>query len=88
MTQEELQRMFQEKMNGGQQQQSSLTRQPSVKELDEFIDRCCKEKEEVLYSLGQALNFKISKSYHSVYEGEILPLVLQRIQQRLNKGEV
>ncbi|AGH32253.1 hypothetical protein VPHG_00190 [Vibrio phage 11895-B1] len=74
-------------MQGGQQQQSCLTRKPTQEELDKFIDRC-KERDETLYSLFQAINFKLERQPHSIPEGEILPKVLTRIKERVEGGEV
>ena len=61
----------------------------SVEQLDEFINRCMTEKDETLLTLGQALHTRVTRAQMiSILEAQILPIVLQRIQQRLNKGEV
>lgn len=87
MNQDDLQRMFQQKMSGGQQQ-SCLVRQPTVKELDEFIDRCLK-RDETLHTIAQSLQYTLQQAPMTTQPmQEIYPLVLQRIQQRLQKGEV
>ena len=57
-----------------------------VEKLDLFIDRCCNERDETLYSLAQALIFKLERGMHSVPEEEIYPKVITRIQQRLEEG--
>ena len=82
MNPEEVMKMFAQ-----QQQQNCLLRKPTEEEIDTFIDRCCKEKDETLYTLFQALAFKIERSVHSIPEGEIYPLVLERIKQKLEGGE-
>lgn len=88
MNQEELQRMFQEKMNGGGQQQSCLSRNPTEKETDTFIDRCMK-RDETLQTLGQALIWKLKQAPMCTQpEQEVLPQGINRIQARLQKGEV
>lgn len=56
-------------------------------QLDEFIDRVIAEKYETLYSLAQALQYKIQQApMISVAEVQIYPLVIQRIGQRMNQG--
>jgi hypothetical protein len=83
LTHEEMLRM----MQGAQMQQASTAHIP-LEKIDEFIDRCCKEKDETLFSLGQALQWKLQQSpMISFPELEVYPQVLQRLQQRLNKGE-
>lgn len=81
MNQEQLRRMLQ-----GQNQQQG---QPEkVSDLDKFIDRCMKEKDETLFSLGQGINMYLQRSQILSYlELEVYPQVLQRIQIRLNEGE-
>lgn len=69
-------------------QGSSLTRQPTIQELDEFIDRCMKKEDINLHMLAQNLAYRLQPPNNhtvilSVYEVEIYPLVLQRIKQRI-----
>jgi hypothetical protein len=66
------------------QQQSNQVEVPVAK-LDEFIDKCL-ERDETLLTLGQSLSFKLQYQWHSPAEGSVLPLVIQRIQQRINEG--
>lgn len=83
MTQDELLRIM--KSQGGQQQQ---THPEKVEDLDLFIDRCMKEKDETLFSLGQGINMYLQQSQILSYvELEVYPQVMQRIQIRLNEGE-
>lgn len=85
MNEQDILNMMRQQMSG--MQQSVLSRQPTVEELDKFIERCCKEKDETLYSLAQALVFKLERCVHSIPEGEIYPTVIARIQQLLDEGE-
>lgn len=57
--------------------------------IDKFIEKCTSiEGDFTLYSLGQSISFKLQKSpMISFEEQRILPLVLKRIQEKLNKGE-
>ena len=79
-------KIFQQQMNGGMQS-SSLTRQPTTVELDEFIDRCMEEHDLNPQMLFQQIVYKIQPpeghtTFHSIPEGEIYPLVLNRIKER------
>lgn len=60
-----------------------------VELIDKFIEKCTSiEGDFTLYSLGQSISFKLHKSPMISFEEErILPLVLKRIQEKLNKGE-
>ena len=87
MNPEDIIRAMQQQMNGGMQQSSSLTRQPTTAELDEFIDRCMEEHDLNPQMLFQQIVYKIQPpeghtTMHSIPEGEIYPLVLDRIKQR------
>lgn len=83
MNQEDILRMM-----GGQRGSRQQVTPEHVEKLDEFIDRCCKEKDETLYSLGQACHLHLQQGRVLSYvEAEVLPQVLQRIQERMNKGE-
>lgn len=67
------------------QQQDQI--QVPVDKLDLFIDRVVAEKDETLYSLAQALQYKLQQApMISVAEAQIYPLVIQRIGQRMNQG--
>lgn len=70
-----------------QQNRSVLTRQPTTEELDKFIDKIVAEKDETLYSTFQAIAFKLERGVHSLPEGEIYPLVLNRIKERVEGEE-
>lgn len=79
-------RQMRQQMNG-MQQQSSLTRQPTTAELDKFIDRCVEEHDLNPQMLYQQIVYKIQPpeghtTMHSIPEGEIYPLVLDRIKER------
>ena len=78
MNQEDIIRMMQGQMGGGQQQ-SWLERQPTTKELDTFIERCKNELGYTEHSLFDTIKFRLEQGVHSPIEGEILPMVLQRI---------
>jgi hypothetical protein len=46
------------------------------------------EKDETLYSMAQVLQYKLQQApMISVAESQVYPLVIQRIQQRLQNGE-
>jgi len=69
-------------------QASYLKRQPTVQELDKFIDLCMEKADYNLYMLFQDISCKLQPPNNnavvlSVYEVEIYPLVLQRIKQRI-----
>lgn len=85
MNEQDLLNMVRQQMGG--MQQSVLSRQPTVEEVDKFIDKCCNDRDETLYSLAQALIFKLERCVHSIPEGEIYPMVIARIQQRLEEGD-
>jgi DNA-binding PadR family transcriptional regulator len=60
--------------------------QVPVEKLDLFIDRVLAEKDETLYSMAQALQYKLQQApMISVAESQIYPLVLNRIAQRLQQ---
>lgn len=87
MNPEDIIRAMQQQMNSGMQQQSSLTRQPTTSELDKFIDRCMEEPDLNPQMLFQEIVYKIQPpeghtTMLSIPEGEIYPLVLDRIKQR------
>jgi len=83
MTHEEMIRM----MQGAQMQHSSTAHIP-IEKLNLYIDRVLAEKDETLYSMAQALQWKLQAAPMVSYpELEVLPQVLHIIQQRLNKGE-
>lgn len=71
----------------GQKPESVLTRKPTIEEIDLFIDRVMKEKDETLYSMHQAIVFKLERQPHSLVESEIYPLVLERLVERYNKED-
>ena len=82
MTQEDILRMMQQQT--GKRDDIQI---PTDK-LDEFIDRCIKEKDYTLHSLAQDINFQLTQAPLVSYpELEILPLCLQRIKERLVGGE-
>lgn len=79
---------FIKQMQGQQSQQQEVEKIDEEK-LDLFINRCREEKDETLFSLGQALNYKLNAAPMITFEEVwILPQVLKRIEERLNKGEV
>lgn len=87
MNPEDIIRAMQQQMNDGMQQSSSLTRQPTTAELDEFIDRCMEEHDLNPQMLFQQIVYKIQPpkghaTITSIPEGEIYSLVLDRIKQR------
>lgn len=57
--------------------------------IDKFIEKCTSiEGDFTLYSLGESISFKLQTSPMISFEEErILPWVLKRIQEKLNKGE-
>ena len=58
--------------------------QVPVDKLDLFIDRVLAEKDETLYSMAQALQYKLQQApMISVAEARVYPLVLNQIAQRL-----
>jgi len=86
MNPEDIFKAMQQQMSG-MQRQSSLTREPTTAELDEFIDRCMEEHDLNPQMLFQQIVYKIQPpeghvTFHSIPEGEIYPLVLERIKQR------
>ena len=84
MTQEEIIRMMQGGINVQQQPNPDIT----VEKIDEFINKVVAEKDETLYSLAQALQWKLQAApMVSFPEVEVYPLVLGRLQERLNKGD-
>lgn len=68
-----------------QEPESCLTRNPTRQELDLFIDRVLKEKDETSMTMFQAIVYKLKMQPHSLPEGEIYPMVLERLQQRFGK---
>lgn len=83
MNQEDILRMMQ---NQGGQRKAVVPE--SVEKLDEFIDRCL-AKDETLQTLGNACHIHLQQGRIVSYvEQEVLPQVLQRINQRLQKGEI
>lgn len=86
MTNEELQRMAQAAMGGQQQYRTGV--QVTVRQVDAFIDRVCKEKNHVLYSLAQALQWNLEHAPLISYpQIEVYGYAIQRIQQRMSQGE-
>ena len=84
MTHEEIIRMMQGGVNVQQQPNPDIT----VEKIDEFINKVVAEKDETLYSLAQALQWKLQAApMVSFPEVEVYPLVLGRLQERLNKGD-
>jgi hypothetical protein len=72
------------KMFGQQHQTVTVTQA----QLDTFINRVMSEKDETLYSMAQVLQYKLQQApMISVAESQVYPLVIQRIQQRLQNGE-
>lgn len=61
---------------------------PTVRQMDKWIDWCCNERDQTLYTLGQACVFKLQQApIVSFLETEVLPHVVQRINMRLAQGE-
>ena len=84
MTHEDIIRM----MQGGGNVQQNPNPDITVEKIDEFINKVVAEKDETLYSLAQALQWKLQAApMVSFPEVEVYPLVLGRLQERLNKGE-
>lgn len=84
MTHEDIIRM----MQGGGNVQQNPNPDITVEKIDEFINKVVAEKDETLYSLSQALQWKLQAApMVSFPEVEVYPLVLGRLQERLNKGE-
>jgi hypothetical protein len=83
MTHEEIIRMMQ-----GGKVQPQPNPDITVEKIDKFINKVVAEKDETLYSLAQALQWKLQAApVVSFPELEVLPMVLRRLQERLNKGE-
>lgn len=83
MTHEEMIRM----MQGAQMQHSSTAHIP-IEKLNLYIDRVLAEKDETLYSMAQALQWKLQAAPMVSYlELEVLPQVLIQIKKRLEGGE-
>jgi len=75
--------IFRQMQGGG----SVLKRPPTIEELDEFIDRVMEKHDMNPHILFQDIQCKINPpnggaSMMSFEEGEIYPLVLQRMAQR------
>lgn len=74
-------------------QQKGFRQQPQedvipLEKLDLFINRVVAEKDETLYTMAQAIQWKLHQSpMVSLEELRIYPKVLQRIQERMQKGE-
>lgn len=78
-------------MMGGQQSSNLLT-PPTIEQCDEFINRAMNQEDFNLHMLHNDLVLKLNPpsgivSMLSVYEGEIFPYVLDRINERIEKGE-
>lgn len=69
-------------MQGKQSQQSVLLKQPTLEQIDTFIDRVMSEKDETLYTMFQSLQYTLDRGVHSPAQAEIYPLVLKRLQER------
>jgi len=83
MNQEDMLRILQQQM-GYRQQTITIP----VEKIDAFIDACIEQKEETLYSLGQALLWWTQQApMISIPQAQVYPLCIQRIQQRLAQGE-
>jgi hypothetical protein len=83
MTHEEMIRMMQ---NGFNNQRSSTAHIP-IEKIDEFIDRVLAEKDQTLYSMTQALQWKLQAApICSFPELEVYPQVLVRLKQGLEGG--
>jgi len=79
MTHEDMIRMIQ----GAQMQHSSTAHIP-IEKINLFIDRVLAEKDETLYSMAQALQWKLQAAPMVSYpELEVYPQVLVRLKQRL-----
>lgn len=61
---------------------------PTRQQMDKWIDWCCKERDQTLYTLGQACVFKLQQApVVSFLEIDVLPFVINRLNERLAKGE-
>ena len=68
MNQQQFEQMFRQ-MQGGVQDEIILKREPTVEEIDLFIDRCVKEKGYTEHTLYQSVLFKLERGVHSPVEG-------------------
>lgn len=60
----------------------------STELIEEFINRCCKEKDETLHTLAQACHVHLERGRILSYlELEVLPQVIQHIISKIKKGE-
>lgn len=67
---------------------SCLSRKPTTKELDTFIDRAMKKHDMNYYMLFEDLKNKVEHSKMiSLPEAEIYPMAMDRIAQRHQEGQ-
>lgn len=84
MNQEDILNMFNGNFNQGFEQE-----EVPVEKLDEFIQKVRDKNDETLYSLAQAISYKLNTSpILSFEEVRILPQVISRIEEKLSKGEI
>jgi hypothetical protein len=72
------------------QQQQQVKVEIPVDKIDEFINKCCEKYDESLYSLAMELQNSlqgVGLPYISMPQAQVYPLVLQRLKERLDKGE-
>ena len=87
MTHEEIMRMMSQQMGGGSGgQQIQVSKEEVDKRVNIFIERCLKEKDYTLQSLGQDVYYCLSPPQgHAVMlqigMEQVLPLILNRIQE-------
>lgn len=78
MTQEEFINM----MQAGYSHQSVLLKQPTIEQIDTFINKVMDEKDETLYTMFQSLQYTLERSVHSPAQAEIYPMIMKRLQER------
>ncbi|APC44499.1 hypothetical protein [Pseudoalteromonas phage PH357] len=69
-------------MQGGHSQQSVLLKQPTLEQIDSFINRVMSEKDETLYTMFQSLQYTLERGVFSPAQAEIYPRVMKRLQER------
>lgn len=69
-------------MQGKHSQQSVLLKQPTLEQMDTFINRVMDEKDETLYTMFQSLQYTLDRGVHSPAQAEIYPMIMKRLQER------
>lgn len=69
-------------MQGKHSQQGVLLKQPTLEQIDTFINRVMDEKDETLYTMFQSLQYTLDRGVFSPVQAEIYPMVMKRLQER------